>query len=196
MTTRVFQIDYDSDRFQCLFVDSPDEALQISVHLDGTPRRQEWSPPPVYAEFPRLEKPDIWNLYEASSFALSHRAASGLRDLLLEAELLPLPVGDETLMLVNVVEVRNYLDTDRTRWFPDMEGLLAEVPEFAVHRIGGPSLFKLPHDDAWLYCWEDDEVLDESFRHAVVSQGLTGLTFEEIWNSETGGRRSSSVPEI
>lgn len=192
---RVFQLGYDVDRFRCLFVDSDDDDVKDSVRMDGT-RRPSWSPPPVYIEFPNLEKPDIWMLYEAHTMALSASARLALADVLLETELLPLVVGDEELALVNVVEVRNYLDTEKTKWFAEEVGGLAEIPEFAAHRIGGPSLFKLPHDDVWLYCWEDDDYLSDSFRHAVQSEGLTGVTFEKVWDSETGGHKPSSVPGL
>jgi hypothetical protein len=196
MAIRVFQINYDANRFQWLFVDSGDDDVRRGVRLDGSPRLAAWSPPPVYVEFPNLEKPDIWWLNDAFSMVLSSKAEAVLGEVLLEAELLPLPVGDEMLSLVNVVEVRNYLDYEKTQWFPEAEGLLAEVPEFAAHRIGGASLFKLPHDNVWLYCWEDDDYVSESFRHVVTSEGLTGLTFEEIWNSEDGGSRPSSIPGL
>ena len=114
---------------------------------------------------------------------------------MLETELLALPVGDELLMVVNVLEVRGLLDMDLTRWMLDTKGGIAEVPEFVANRISGPSLFKLlPDKHVFLCCWEDDDDPVDSFRHAVRARGLTGLWFEEIWNSEDGGRRPSFPP--
>ena len=196
MTTRVFHIGFDTDRYQCLFVDSGDEEAKARARLDGGWKGASWDPPRVYADFLAHDVPDIWNLYESYAMVLSPRARSALAGLLLEAELLPLPVGDTTLALVNVVEVRNYLDEERTRWLGGLVGVIAEVPEFAAHRIGGPSLFKLPHDAVGLYCWEDDADPGASFRRAVLDAGLTGLTFEEIWSSDAGGRRPSTVPGL
>lgn len=195
MAVRVYQIGFDADRYQALYVDSDDKTVRAGVRLEGERRANTWSPPRVYPDHLNLEVPDIWKLIGSDSIVLSPKAREALRDVLLEAELLPLAVGDETFTVVNVVEVRNYLDAEQTKWFAGIEGVIAEVPQFAVHRIGGASLFKLPNDKhVWLYCWEDDDDPSDSFRHVVFAEGLTGLIFEEVWNSETGGRRPSSVP--
>lgn len=193
MVIRVHQIGF-SDEHQCLFVDSEDPQVKDQARLDSSPRAKQWRPPPVYIEFPSRPAPDLWNLYESYSFALSPAVEPLLHHQLLEVELLPFSVGPTQLLLANVTEVRNYLDVDRTRWVAGCEGYLFEAPEFHVQRFGGPSLFRLPSDDVWLYCWEADDDLDHSFRHAVERSELSGLVFEEIWNSVDGGRRPSSVP--
>lgn len=201
MAIRIFELGFDLARFQCLRLDAPeaDRAAWSRLLRSSTRLGPRWDPPPVYAEHPNLEVPDIWMLAGSASFVVSPKARAVLleADVIQDAELLPLPVGDEVLTLVNVVEVRNYLDIEKTKWLGTVGSSSAEVPEFVAHRIGGASLFKLPHDaHVGMYCYEDDDDPSDSFRYVVLAEGLTGLTFEEIWNSETGGRRPSSVPGV
>lgn len=74
MAIRVFQLGFDVNRFQILFVDLAYEEVKKRVGLDGTRKGPAWTPPPVYVEYPKQETPDIWKLYEAYSMVLSSRA--------------------------------------------------------------------------------------------------------------------------
>ncbi len=194
MAKRVYQLGFDPNEFQCLFVDSGDAEVVARHELNGSPMSSTWVPPPVYIEFPTHRTPEIWNLPDLHAMVLAPKADGALTNFLLEAELLPLPVGSELFTVVNILEVRNYLDVQQTKLLADIEGGIPEIPEFVTHRIGGPSLFKLPDDNVWMYCWEDDAAPGESFRAAVLDADLSGVAFDEIWNSETGGRRPRSVP--
>jgi hypothetical protein len=49
----------DLERFQSLAYDLADAPREMT-RFNGVAKSDWWQPPPVYAELPRLERPDFW----------------------------------------------------------------------------------------------------------------------------------------
>jgi hypothetical protein len=188
---RVFEIDYDVNRFQVLLVDGDDEFIgnwRRGLRLEsGASIRDSWTVPPLYVDRPRLPSPDISCLLSLGEvMVLSQRAFDEIGHLAaMSGELLPLPFEDKDLQALNVTEVMNYVDHQRTVW-NEVGG--ADVVAFHPHRFQEVPIFRIPENNsARLYCWQGlgDEALE--FKTAVESAGLTGLKFVEAWNTEEGG---------
>ncbi len=188
---RVYEIDYDVDRYQAISVDGDDQftaAWRRSLGLEpGKSIMDRWTVPPLYVDRPKLLRPDIFYFVNlAITMILSKHAIEEVGHLAaMSGELLPMPFEGEVLQVLNVTEVINCLDHERTVW---NEVGTAEVPAFHPHRIAEVPVFRIPENNsAVLYCWEGlgEEALE--FKTAVESAGLTGLKFTEVWNTEAGG---------
>ena len=130
---RVFQIGYDVNHYQALLVDGDDQfswQWRASLRMEpGASIRDRWNPPPLYIDRPKLLRPDIFYFVNLGlCMVLSERALNAVGHLTaMSGELLPLPFEEESLQTLNVTEVINCLDRDKTIW---NEVGVAEVPAF------------------------------------------------------------------
>lgn len=185
---RVFEINFDVTHYQALLVDGDDEfTFPYLDVMDFQAGRvgDSWKPPPVYVDQPRLKRPDIFHLVGAIGLVFTPSALSVLeRFALWVGELLPLPFGEEVFQLLNVLQVYDCLDTERTIF----SGGAARVLEFKPHRVPEAPVFRIPQNQsAQLFCHEGVAEPFWEFKSAVEEAGLEGLTFEEVWNDRDGG---------
>jgi len=192
-TMRVFQISFDVDTYQALLVDGDDDfsfPFFKSMQFKDGPVGDAWTPPPVYVDRPRLVRPDIFHLVGAVGMVFGPRALVELDRFISRAgELLPIPFGEEVLGLLNVVEVIDCLDQDRTVFHG---GGAATVLEFHAHRLSETPIFRIPQNQAsQLFCHQGVSEPYWDFNTAVDQADLNGLVFTEVWNSEHGGLERS-----
>lgn len=180
---RVYRVNFDLARFQSLHVD--DERVDVAqLRLDGDPMGASWRPPRTYVDDTLRERGDFMHLFGASAIVCSARAVRVLEDLPVAVELLSVKLDEETLTLVNVVERRNCLDHEATRWSRAQDGtpLFPERYSFHPRRLPGSTLFKIPETAAAeVLCHEGALDPVDEFKHAVEYHELTGLRFEELW---------------
>jgi hypothetical protein len=187
----VYQVGFDGDRFRALEAQW-DENVRLSGDVEHDPRLLagveivEW---PV-----RKRVPNVWMVIGSSCPVLDPIAFDALRDELAGLDLQPLQVGRRSLVAVEAPERRDAVDADRTQWRPGRRSGSAHRLEFHPDRLRGRSLFRQPGTNPGLYCWEDSETSQHGFRAAVEAASLKGLTFLEVWNSDTGGEYFHNPP--
>lgn len=184
---RVYRLSAATNEYQSLLVDSDDPALVRSVELWGIPQGESWSPPPLYVDHHRLKRPDIMRL-SGSALVLSPHALKILleEDVIAEQELLPLDIEGEPWTVLNVTAFTNWINVEASEW---LGPTMPIVRVFHPHRLGEPSLFHIEQNGLPIYCWDADNDPEFGFRNAILRNGLTGLIFEEVWNSLDGGKR-------
>ena len=182
MAVRVFQVDHDVDRFQTICVDTGN--VLEGFCFDGQRVSDSWEPPPVYPQPQTHAVPDIWAVEAFAVLVLSPGVYEILSEWLEYEERLDLPMGSEVLDVINVLNTPNVLDLDATESIGGPSALITKYAFHARRFEGNRSLFRLPGTVYGpLYCWEDSDDEEAGFRHGVRSNGVTGLLFEECWNS-------------
>jgi hypothetical protein len=159
--------------------------------MDGSPRKNEWTPVAVYNRMPQLEETDFYQ-YHPSGLIINERALEAFGQAYLEtyAEVLPLICDEphcpaEKLYLINVTECVNCLDHAKTVW-KGLSRILFVKPAFRSERLPWPgTLFKIPETSATaVYLCEDTDASTNAFREVMERSQLRGLIFETIWQSE------------
>jgi hypothetical protein len=183
---RVFRIGQDCNRYRCFFELDPDSHVLDSASI-GVSLADVWVPPPVYLEFPKLKVGDF--LQMSDSYIVASRKATNLLLSLFQmaGELLPLPYEDEIYTVLNVTEVVDCLDPEKTIWADTGPFKMEfETMVFVPERLSKSPIFKIPERDT------DDIFVTEGlldphneFREIVRRERLKGLNFEEVWSSES-----------
>jgi hypothetical protein len=129
-------IEFKVDKFQSLLLDLPNATVE-DYTFDGTPKKGEWRPPPVYSDYIRLPKPDIWRLVGAAVLVIPSRLVPDLEPHLSWAgELLPLPSEIDDFVLLNILKDIDCLDRQES----DLEAI-PPVLSFVEHRLAESGLF-------------------------------------------------------
>ena len=181
-TTTIYRLTFDLGEFQQLGFDLPEPPLDL-YDLSGD-SKPDWTPQPVYSPYPRLKRPDTWDLAGTAAFAMDEHTVDLLEPHITQAgELLPLnfmPNGEQ-LLLLNVLQDVDCLDSSRS-----VLDSLELVVEFVEHRLPGEGLFKVPElDTTQIFVLESSE-RTSSFRHKVAHHDLAGVGFEAVWSDERG----------
>ncbi len=182
---RIYDVSTDVNRFQYLLPD----ASTFTTVFDGSSRAKTWTPPSVFSLKPTREEPDFMDFGMGGNGAVwairpeAFQCAPELHHYLYAAgELLPLNYNGRNFQLLNVTEVLNALDTERTTWDYYDDGTRADIekPAFRSDRLS-EQLFKIPETAlSKIYCWEDTLNTADEFKAYVERHGLTGLTFDLI----------------
>lgn len=193
----VWQVVPDVASFRIVRVSSMDDQSIATLAFDGTVV-EDWAGLSLYEDRVNLPRPDVYRVDGSTAVAFSDRAVDLLEEhcLLSSAgQLLPGEIdGVGQCWILNVLEVREYLDRDNTQWFAGMvETGLPERPVFHRERFGGGSIFKIA-PRSWTFCWDDPRSGALGFRGEIERYELAGLVFHEVWNSREGGRRSPILP--
>jgi hypothetical protein len=180
---RVFRVKNDVDNFQYFLTENESDAPKLM--MDGTPKSNIWSPPPVYLFQPKLQKGDFFNFY-LDILISSPRATELLHNLFVEAgELLPLPYNDEVFTLLNVTECINCLDQSNTKWIVnETTNVRVMIGHYAFHtnRFSESCLFKIPETSKGeILVVEGLRDPKDEFRYKVDKLGLKGLKFQLLW---------------
>jgi hypothetical protein len=145
-----------------------------------------WAPPPIFVHKPELERGNFTKVWGFNSFAVDTHACEVLKEIFDEKyELLPfLPHEGESIYRLNVLNIVDCLDTEKTKWKlrPNGENSFQiEEYQFDPTRFNQGTLFKLPKDPVhFAVTGLDGDKLD--FKMLVEREGLTGLKFEEVWS--------------
>ncbi|MCU1371883.1 MAG: hypothetical protein JWO77_3077 [Ilumatobacteraceae bacterium] len=184
MSVKVFAIRDLLDDFQTLRVDSDGDEILDAFCFGGRPAPAGWEPPPLYPDPLNLAIPDICSVGAFAILVLRPGVYDLLFDWVAHEERIPLVVDGRELDGINVLSTPNVLDVAATEAIGGPTGLITRYAFLKRRFAGNRSLFRLPGTDYGpLYCWEDTDDLEEGFRFAVESNGITGLWFEECWDS-------------
>jgi hypothetical protein len=146
-----------------------------------------WEPPPIFVSNPSLPKPDVTGLFALPLLVFRPGAVERMIFVIQAAgELLPLPVGDEELQVLNVTTVVDCLDPDRSKWAIGKSGtrLWVERHEFLTRRLPESTLFRIPEASSQVFTISGRWSREEEFKPLYEDLGLFGLRFTEVWRSE------------
>jgi hypothetical protein len=184
----VYQVRPDVDHYQAFLLRDEQLAHSDMVRFDGQPKA-EWTPPEVVERDPTLAGGNFWGFNALPSSIVASPATLALTEVraLLETagQILPLPFRGELFGLLNVTELADALNHERTSWFRAAKTghpLWIEEHAFRAERFPTSSLFKIPESKDIL-CHEG-AMQSSGFKSSVERLGLTGLTFTEIWRSQ------------
>jgi hypothetical protein len=105
----------------------------------------------------------------------------------LAGELLPLWCNGNKYSILNVTHCIDALDNSKTIWFTAKDGSKIEIKDYVFdpEKFGGSSLFKIPETcRGSVLTWEKDRSPELEFKSFIEANGVTGLLFEELWDSE------------
>jgi hypothetical protein len=189
----IFQIEHDlaEDRLQTLALDGDDSYGFPYIRLMSEPNTvmERWTTPAVYVDRPTREQPDFFHLWGGgASFVLGTTVPEDVRETLrISGELLPVSLDGVELEYLHVTEVCNVVDRSKTEWDDEIDEI-SDALAFFVHRLPEVPVFRVPENNAAeLFCSQGYGEFD--FKALVEARGLSGLTFREAWNSESGAIR-------
>jgi hypothetical protein len=183
---KVFRIRKDLN-YQVLLPDVPESEIFEFTTFDCTSKLNSWQPPSVFCLYPLLKKGDFIH-YGSGNLVASPRATEIVRTFFEKSgELLPLWYEGEQYTLLNILECVNVLDTEKTKWLLDANGGKVEIKEYSFfeNRLPVAPIFKIPetrYGDVLTY--EIDNCIQDEFKAFVEFHNLTGLLFEELWDSK------------
>lgn len=148
--------------------------------FDGTKKTENWSPMKVQRMYDR----EFSNTPGLSPHipVFDEKAICVLGDLLAgNAEILPLDCEDGNFYAINVINVMNCIDYEKSQYktFRDGKRIMRFTKYvFTEKKIEGANLFKTQDEPL------KRPFVSEEFRKRVVDNNLTGFKFELAWDSE------------
>ncbi len=185
---KVYSIRHDVDRFQFFLPADPE--CKTFDQLDGSTKLASWEPPEVFILEPKYRAGNFYNAH-GNFLIADERAAEALRPLLEKAgELLPLEYKGRRFTVLNVTAVVDCLDHDKSEWRIGRNGnrVLVNRYAFRADLLPPSPIFKLPIG-ARTTTLLTEGLMDpaQELREIVRREGLKGLRFAELWDSEVPG---------
>jgi hypothetical protein len=188
---RVYRLEQDPDRWQCLHGKGSKylDVFNVPATLEeGESRAATWKAPPVDQIDPDLEESDFSNP-DSGAWIFHPRALAVLRPLLEEAgELLPVRYGKETYQFLHVTRYVDALDPEATQL-----NRIGEIKRYAFvpKKLAGVGLFKIattwrgktPVCDLDLFLADGHRDASHDFRALVKKHGLRGVELKKVWES-------------
>lgn len=181
---KVYKVILDVNEYQALSPDTEGEHC-TSIDFDGTSKLDGWVAPPVFSLYPKRKTGDFWAYWGSmGTMAITPQAVQKLSNILeIAGELLPLPFGEETFYLVNVLECINCLDTDKSVWFNNSRKI-GTPQKYVFHPSRfTTTLFKIPETclgEILALELEGDPYAE--FKAFVEAKKMKGIRFKEIWS--------------
>lgn len=176
----VYRIQPDVDKYQFLMSDDFD----LDNTFDGLPKGDRWKRLETYSLYPLRPEPFFWTLMPTRDMlAVKTENLGKLQTFIDEScELLPVSLEGVEFSFLNVVEVINNLDKQKSQ---SIENLPHIIQKYAFHpKRFTMSLFKIPETrQTEILCVEHSDSVAE-FKGYVEKLGLTGLRFKKLWTDE------------
>ena len=175
---KIWILDCDVDTYENLTWETLD--INFIQSFDGMEKKKDWNPMQVKRVYDR----ELSNTLGLSPHipVFDEKAISVLNDLLIgNAEILPLDCKDGVFYAINVINVIDCIDYERSKYktFRDGKRIMRFITYvFNEEKIKGTNLFKII-DEPLKRPFVSDE-----FRKRVVDNKLTGFKFELAWDSE------------
>ena len=178
---KVFRIKTDVNNYQWLIPNVPDSQT-LDYVFDCRSRQGAWRPPKIYPFSPTDRRGDFFK-FGTGTLVASASAGEAVRTFFqMAGEQLPIFLDGERLVVLNVLTCVNALNAARIERAPD-----GWITRFSFHedKLSGSSIFKVPETRAVdVLTWERDGNPALEFKAFVESTRVTGLIFEELWDSE------------
>jgi hypothetical protein len=182
----VYAVDVDVNNVQTFH--PKDESLfgTPTLTFDGRPHASRWTPPALVVLDKKLKAADFSTI-STGCLITPQRTADLLRPLLEAAgELLPLSFKGAPYHLLNITQIHDCLDHERTRWVKGKttgKNIRIESYAFRPERLPDSTLFKIPERPLTEMFVHDGPSSRPGFKAEVERLGLQGLEFTPVWSS-------------
>lgn len=184
---KVFLVKSDVNNFSWFKPDVPESELFDFTMFDCTSRASEWKPPKIKDLSPDHQRGDFV-YYSPGALLIRPEVVHLVRPFFDRAgELLPLWFEGDIYTLLNITNCVDATDETNTEWLLAKDGSKVEIRRHAFDpaRLNEISLFKVPETcKGSVLTWEKDGTPELEFKAFVEQNNLTGLLFEELWDSE------------
>ncbi len=184
---KIYRLRTDVNKFQSFFLEKEDALSLDELSFNGSHRLETWNDPGFYVMHPKLIKGNFLGFGDASgALTVDTKALQVLEDLFeMSGELLPFTYKGAAFQVVNVTNVIDVLDEERTQWFYEKGSSPVERYVFHENRLTETPLFKIPQENSLdIFAVEGIKDPEDEFKGRVEQSGLTGLTFEEVWSRD------------
>jgi hypothetical protein len=184
---KVFRIKSDVNNYQWLVPNVPDSEILGYTTFDCRSRSSQWNQPPLSLLDSR-GKAGAFVHYDPGVLVANPQTARKVRHFFQQSgELLPLWFDGDEYTILNVLTCIDSLDHSKTEWLLDADGSKVEILKYSFDaaKLLGPSIFKIPETcRGSVLTSEVSHSPDLEFKAYVEHYGLSGLLFEELWDSE------------
>ena len=185
---KIYRVEVDVGMYQTFYRSNTNEWSLDQCIFDGRSRLADWTPPEIYIMHPKLERGNFFGFAATIGTWIVDAQGVELMDRFWSCELLPLEHKAEKFFVVNVLEVINVLDENRTQFrIGKTTGarIGIERHEFHKDRLTEAPLFKIPETcRAEVLTCEGFLEPEDEFKFNLEQSGLKGLVFHEIWNDD------------
>ena len=175
---KIWKIKLDANNFKSFCYINKDDFKK--VNLQGISIKNSWTNIHVCIDNiqKKLQTPDIFNLLTKT--VINKRAFEELRNILEnKVELLPVIYQHEEYYLMNVLNVLDCLDMDKSKVIMLSENKIMFIDKY---------YFKydiIKNEDIFLVMQHRIEILiSDRLKNKIESRNLKGLQFEEVWDSD------------
>jgi hypothetical protein len=184
---KVFRVKSDVNQFQWFKPAVRESEILRFTTFDCTKIARVWQPPEVAELNPNGMRGDF-AYYDPGCLLVGPSATQLVRPFFEKAgELLTLWFHGDEYLVLNIVECIDALDSSKTEWLRASDGSKTEIRRYAFDpgRFTQSSLFKIPETcRGSVLTWELDHSPENEFKAFVEKNGLSGLLFDELWDSE------------
>jgi hypothetical protein len=171
----VYKLVPDGDSYDSLLYDEQDDTVSIDRQFNGQPLARSWIPVRVkiYSVGQRGDFPELGSHIPV----FSERAWRILEPLIgASVEALPLACDEGTFLAINVTDVADCLDHERSSIsrFSDGRVMWVDSHVFKEGCVGDRNIFKIPESRLAAV------FVSEKFKKAVEDTGLEGLIFRQV----------------
>lgn len=142
----------------------------------------EWRPLKVHLVRNKRRKICDFPSFVSGIPSFNEKALNTVKDLLTnKADILPLDCGDEKYFLINIYNKIDCIDYDKAQCTRFEWGHVSEFQKYAFiqEKLVDEHIFKIPE-----IVRDNIVFVSEEFRERVISNGLFGFNFIEVWDSE------------
>lgn len=179
---KIWKMDFELDRYD-IFRPKEKWTIEEIKSFDGRGHFNSWHT----IQLERLEPEKGLPLSDAPGFyshipIFSERAVLVLKKYIdNNAEILTAKYGEKNYYIINVTNVLNCINFEESeyRTFPDGKRIMVfEKYEFIKEKVIDQDLFKVREETV------KQPFVSDAFRETVINSGLTGFSFELVWECE------------
>jgi hypothetical protein len=185
---KVFQISSDVNYYLWLMPDVTDSEILQYTTFNCTKRLGIWTAPSI-SIYEKSALEGDFAYYTPGALVASPRSIRSITPFFENAgELLPFWCEGDEYTLLNVTTCGDALDHEKTEWYRAGDGSKVSIKKYSFREdqlaMLRSSIFKIPETcEGSVLTWEENGNPETEFKAFVEVNGLTGLLFEELWDS-------------
>jgi len=177
---KIWIVESDNRNVEALYIDHYEIIEKYIIPNFKGRRIDDWEAIKV-ERAGRKRKCDVYR-FVSGHLVVSERAVQILQPLMSDkVQILPIDYeGTKTLYVLNVINVVDCLDYEKSKIRRMRDGTVSEIDEFAFDysKVSQHDIFKIP-EKIWSTVFVSDK-----FKATVEENGLIGFKFTEVWDSD------------
>jgi len=157
--------------------------------FDCRPVAKEWTVPKLHVFNPFKRKGDFLAV-TPGALVFREKVMDVMADIMEAAgEVLPATVDGEPVYFLNTLSCIAILDSEKSVWEYYPNGKKRRIAKYSFYSYTEEStLFKIPEEScAYVYCYSGVSDTEDEFLGRYKEYKLTGLLFQELWDSANAG---------